>query len=432
MTRPSVVPLLVAAGLAAAVAWQWHVGGSAVPEPPARRAPPAMRAWSSPDGTVTVRLPARWIVEPQPPEDGCVMSLWAHPPGARARAAFHVHVLTRVANARGRLYVERPAALAAYGAATAEMHVEGDVPWFAVVDTRRAEETRRRGYACRMLRGRAFLARFSTTPELAGAMEPAFVDAVRTLRTTLPEWPEPLEGFREAELRGLPFHLAPGTEEPEALALADFLVRIEERFSARLGPVPRDPGAPLRISFHPTPGHAARSLPGANAWGFLGWIDHRWLVATPLRGASPAALGELSGDWERMLWKVSFDSIPWWLDESVQEIARWRILAAAPLPAVPESRVPEAPRELLPFADVARMNYGELQDAGHVNALAYLVLFLAGPPQYTDAWEAFEAEMRRTGDPDAAQAHLLALDPERLREDAARFLRSGLRIVPGR
>ena len=110
----------------------------------------------------------------------------------------------------------------------------------------------------------------------------------------------------------------------------------------------------------------------------------------------------------------------------------WAEAAAnRPLPAVPQS-VEESLRAMpVRFDALTRADHAALIEA-RGSLLRYLLLFRSGPKLYQDAWASFLKTLQTTGDFDAAEMILLALDQDKLVIDVGTFAAKIMKPAKGR
>jgi hypothetical protein len=422
MSRRLVVTLLAAL----AGAWIPHLA-AAQDEPPQDA---ATKALESAEGEVVFTVPGSWRVERLDATAPAKLEFRFRPHDGAPSVRVWGYAMLDVRNARGRCVYEYPWHLKNYGAAEGKRLDEPFPHLWTRTD--HPAGSLRHLFALRHVNRVALVALFEVPEELWEEIYPAALDVVARATTRLEDVAERPAGHRVVEKDGYRYLLAPGVKDGEIASTHAALLAFQKEWEKEHGPLRQPPENPIEILFQPRPDQAdalARKR-GFTPWTSFGFQDlplQGQIVTSKLPPNDAAARADFAYGVTRVFVHQTYDRCLW-LREAEGWCAWMEARIGKPLPAFPEARAADMPTIPKPFAELVDME----ADAAfaHRDTLAlYLGLFRTGPKPYKEAWAAFLAELRRTGDWHAAEKILLALDQDKLVSDAVTYRTKTMKAV---
>lgn len=385
----------------------------------------------SPKGEVAFDFPGSWLIEREEPTDGEHLHLLVRMREGERAIRLRAFTNEDVRNPRGRVVYEFPHQLRFDETTVGERVARPfDHLW---TKSDRPPHPYRRLLTFRLV-NRVGLAVLAHVPEPQWEEAyPALLAVIGKETTSLQDVAGgPPEGYRKVERDGWRYLLAPGVKDADVKPLHDAISAVEKSWAARWGPVPKPPENPPEVLLHARREDAEAFVRARNQkpWSKHGVFDQSTLgqlVAARLPPNEPTARADLAYAVTRVLQAQTFDRCAWL--RQGEAAAAWmeaRIGKALPAyPDVNEDQIPTVPKRL---AELLPLDMQQLM--GHEYELAaYFALLRQGPKPYQDAWAQFVAEMRRTGDWDAAAKPLLALDQEQLVSDYVQYRTKTMKAV---
>lgn len=405
--------LLVATIAAAVLAFRPEA--SAAPDDPAA----ATKPYSSPDGGITISLPAAWTLAAAKREQAA-MAWEGELPDHGGPIAITLYHLPGMMNARVQPFVERDVQPGRYGLKD-PAHPETELlPHLWMDEPVKGAPTVRHVWMYRVIRRNGFTASFECNADAWPRVREQCLRAGLSLTTTLDEWPVPPAGYKRRVRDGIVYYVHAAAGDADAAVHA--VVRDEQQAFAKLhGPPPPAPDAPMVVVHAKAQdaeklSSAAASAPSGELFDGATW---RLFAVAPAKD-DVGARARLAREARQLVFEHAMGGAnPYWLFLGESVVAWNEVLTDKPLPCVPAGF---APKPVHRFDALAALVSASNDDADA--ALVYLALFLRGPKVYRDAFAAFLKDVAATGDADTAQkARLLSLDQEKLWSDANDFIK---------
>ncbi len=402
-------------------------------QPPA--ASPATKEYASDDKKYAISMPASWTVSSEKKKGTELISLSAELPDKNGTAYFELRTVPGCLDLRG-LAARRGADMTDVGKDGGKV-IDGPSLTFepmpqALVRVEFKEGVFIEWLGVRMIRRSAFALDVGCAKDVWPKVQDACLAALRSLKTTLPEWPDPPRNHRRVVRDGYEYYVHPSVEDADLDAVHKRLRAVEAAFVKQHGPTSWTEDAPFVVVVHATREDAVKfdakidghSRSGSYADGEL----CRLSVVPPPKGASAAAAELACAAWRSFVDQTGMDDYPFWLYLGEGDAAAAESLAGKPLPALPDGMIVAIPNPLPRLDEIAKVRRAYGQDVDGM--LAWVAFFRCGPKPWRDAFAAFLQEGAASHDWAAAEKkNLLAFDQEKLRDAAQAFLAKGLTAV---
>lgn len=387
------------------------------------------KKYESSDGSFGIRLPASWNVTPLRDTQG-VMA-WKVSIAFEERMLYGtmvVHWVEAMQIARSQPFIDRPVQLARYGADEAEIGME-PLPHLEI---RYGQDSQRSVLMIiyRVIQGRGLSIITSFNEDGFESLRKDLFESARSISTTLAKWPPDPEGYDVERKRDYRYLIHPsfkGSLDP----FRTFLYDEEKRFTRIHGPLNIDEEWLPALLMHGPDADFFRLLPAGAPRNPYFYCDtlHKRLFCRSLPKRRTVERAVLAREMHRLFFVLRYGTEqPRWLCILEGEIAYERALTGKKLPTLSRGRYGALPRNPRTFAQVVETLMEENFLAFIHHCLVYGALFRGGDKAYRDAFQQFLDAFHETGDwKDACQKHLLSLDPEALREAAARMVQKKLK-----
>jgi hypothetical protein len=378
----------------------------------------ATTEWASADGRVSLRLPAAWDVTVAS-DDQTVLTLRVALPGGAERGYVEVFHLPGMRSERAQPHAEKKQHSDFYQATSAETRLE-PMPHL-LLDCGVKGKPWRHAYLYRIIERNGFTVHglFSTADW--GQVGPALFAATKSLSSKYGEWPARPEGYRALVRDGYEYLLHKAVKDKDVDALHKLVLEREAAYAKLHGPVPKpDSNRPV-IVVHAKKEDAAPLLADAAAADFgckFQKLEAR-LFTVPLPKPTPDSSAELARELNDLFQYQSFGWLPSWVYVMDRDAAQFEAYTGKPVPWIYEGWLATASKKVRPFDQlVSKQSF--TPEEGH-ELFIYCALFRAGGKPWRDAYAAFWKELAATGDCEAAQKILLALDQKQLQSAAETF-----------
>ncbi|MDJ0520578.1 MAG: hypothetical protein QNJ90_00740 [Planctomycetota bacterium] len=276
----------------------------------------------------------------------------------------------------------------------------------------------------RSIRGRGFTVALEAG---AAAMEAERDNVFRVadaLRSKLGPYPTPIEGYERSVRGGWTYHVHPDVKAADVKGYHKLLKQVERDFVKQHGKLPRKTPHEYAVVFSTHRGASAAHFKKAGKSGHAADAMSRRVYASPMHptdGTAPCVAREAL--WQLFLRKRYGTTEPFWFRDGERKLAYLRAAAGGALPKSTEylTDQPSPPERVFTIAD--RPEEGDNLSEFQRRQTLYVAMFQAGPAKYRHAYKRF-LKAHAAGEDwyEAATKHLLSLNLETMRTDAARFL----------